>query len=161
MFIVKQVLYRSFFSQIRSFELSLVVAKLKKIIHILTITIMLKQIFILVVLMFSILTTTYASDIPLKGPDLPTLPTRPRALAPRQIPVTVDLSSTDIFINFTNSVGIAVVTIKDSEGSIVSQELLDTDSESELYISIEDWDSGDYTITIEYGSTTLNGEFSL
>lgn len=122
---------------------------------------MLKKIFILVVLMFSILTTTYASDIPLNGPDLPTLPTRPRALAPRQIPVTVDLSSTDIFINFTSSVGIAIITIKDSEGSIVTQELMDTDSESELYISIEDLDGDDYIITIEYGSTTLNGEFSI
>lgn len=122
---------------------------------------MLKQIFILVVLIFSITTTTNASDIPLKTPDLPTLPTRPRALAPRQVPVTVDLSSTDIFINFTNSVGIAVITIKDSEGSIVGQELMDTDSESELYISIEDLESGDYTLTIEYGSTTLNGVFSI
>ncbi len=122
---------------------------------------MLKQIIILVVLMFSILTTTYASDIPLNGPDLPTLPTRPRALAPRQIPVTVDLSSTDIFVNFTSPVGIAVITVKDSAGLIVVQESLDTYSDNELYISIEDWDGDDYTITIEYGSTTLNGAFSI
>ncbi len=109
--------------------------------------------------MLSALTTINAEEIPLEGFDLPTVPKRPRA--PRIIPVTVDLSDTELYLNFSSSVGIAVVTVKDSNGSIVQMDFLDTDSENELYISIENWDSDDYILTIEYGNKILNGYFSL
>ena len=120
---------------------------------------MIKKIFILAVFILSALTTINAEEIPLEGFDLPTVPKRPRA--PKIIQVTADLSTTDLYLNFSGSVGVAVVTVKDSNGSIVQMESLNTDTENELYISIENMDSDDYILTIEYQNKILIGYFSI
>lgn len=98
-------------------------------------------------------------NIPIKTPDYPVIPTRPRA--PMLIPVTVDLSTTDLYFNFTTAVGNTDITIIDSNNIIVHQETIDTDLNDEFYIPIENWDSGAYSININYGSITLVGSFTL
>lgn len=131
---------------------------------------MIKKILFLVFFIFSALTInaiditlTPADELPF--PDMPTLPTRPRAqqsiMSIPIIPVSVDLSDTDLYLSFTSSKGMSVVTIKDSNGSVVQREFIDTDSEEELLIPIDEMNSGTYTITIKNRNKNLKGEFNL
>jgi len=107
---------------------------------------------------FSALTNIHAVDIPLGKSIPPTTPTRPRA--PMLIPVTVDLSNTNLYLNFTCEVGIVSIIITNSNGSMMYQELANTNSIYELYIPVDSWETGDYTIEITYGSITLVGIFT-
>jgi len=108
---------------------------------------------------FSALTNIHAIDIPLDKSIPPTTPTRPRA--PILIPVTMDLSNTDLYLNFTSEVGIVNIIITDSNGSMIYQQSVDTNSTNELYIPIDSWETGDYNIEITYGSITLVGIFTI
>ena len=117
-----------------------------------------KQILFLTILLSCTCTISQAGNIEL-GKKETTDPTRPRA--PMLIPVTVDLSLTDLYLNFWSTVGIADIVITDSNGTIVYMETMDTETTAELYIAIENWDSGDYSIEISYGSKTLIGNFTL
>ena len=118
-----------------------------------------KTILVLLLVFLSVFTVTNALNIPIEKNVPSTSTTRQRA--PMLIPVVVDLSATDLYLNFTNSVGVAIITITDEMGTIQYQETMDTNSTSDLYIPIDMWDSGNYTLTIEYGSITLNGTFEL
>lgn len=77
------------------------------------------------------------------------------------IPVTVDLTLTDIYLNFINSIGEVNVTVKDSNETIVYQETIDTNTINEIYIDIDGWETDDYTIDISYGSISLRGLFTI
>jgi len=55
-----------------------------------------------------------------------------RERAPMLIPGTLDLSNTGLYLNFTSEVGIVNILITDNNGSIIDQELADTNSTSEL-----------------------------
>ena len=102
---------------------------------------------------------TNATNITLEKKKLIEVPTRPHA--PMLIPLTVDLSTTELYLNFTSTVGIATITVTDSNNAIVHQELIDTDTNNVLYIPIDSWESGDYSIEVSYGSITLTGSFGL
>ncbi len=84
-----------------------------------------------------------------------------RQRAPMRIPFIIDLSTTDLYLNFTSSVDIATIVITDSNGAIVQQESIDTNVTTEIYIPINELEIGDYTITISYGSITLAGIFRI
>jgi hypothetical protein len=107
----------------------------------------------------SLFTVTNATTVLLTNLIHPSSPTRPRA--PMLIPVTVDLSATDLYFDFTSPVGIATITLTDSNGTIVEQQLLDTDTSNELSIPVGGLEAGDYTITISYSSITLAGTFAI
>lgn len=102
---------------------------------------------------------TNATNIPLEKKRLIEVPTRPRA--PMLIPLTVDLSTTELYLNFTSTVGIATITVTYSNGSAIYQESINTDTNNVLYIPIDSWESGDYSIEVSYGSITLTGSFGL
>ena len=123
------------------------------------IIIMRKPISFIVLLFLSAFTVTNAINIPIEKNTPSTGSTRQRA--PMLIPVIVDLSTTDLYLNFTNLVGIANITVTNSNGIIVHQESIDTNLNNELYIPINELEVGDYTITISYGSITLKGVFTL
>ena len=108
---------------------------------------------------FSAFTNIHAIDIPLDKSNPPTTPTHPRA--PMLIPVTVDFSNTYLYLNFTSEVGIVNIIVTDSNGSMIYQELADTNSTNELYIPFDSWETGDYNIEITYGSITLVGIFTI
>jgi hypothetical protein len=77
------------------------------------------------------------------------------------IPVTADIIDGELGIYFSNSVGIAYVSIVDQNGTIVDTEILDTTTNLELYIPIDGLTSGSYKLKISYGSTNLVGDFQL
>lgn len=118
-----------------------------------------KPILFFVLFIFSALTSIHATNVSLTRNNTTSTPIRPRA--PMLIPVTVDFSGTDLYFNFTNSVGLATITVTDSNGAIVAQELVDTTTTDELLIPLEGYEIGDYTITISYGSIQLGGAFTM
>jgi hypothetical protein len=116
-----------------------------------------KQVLFFILFLFTTFSSMCAENIILNKIITPTIPGRPRA--PMLIPVTVDLSTTELYLNFTTSVGVATITVTDINGTIVEQESVDTDTSNELSIPVDGWATGGYTITISYGSITLAGEF--
>ncbi len=118
-----------------------------------------KSLLFCLLFLFSAFTGIYAVDVPLdKSNPIPTS-TRPRA--PILIPVTVDLSNTDLYLNFTSEVGIVNIVITDGNGSMIYQQSVDTNSTNELYIPVDSWETGNYTLEIIYGSITLVGIFTI
>ena len=75
------------------------------------------------------------------------------------IPVSAELNDTELSVYFDAFVGNAVITIYDADNNIVSQEVVDTYSTSEVFIPTDTWTSGNYTIKITYGTTILLGSF--
>jgi hypothetical protein len=118
-----------------------------------------KPISFIVLLFLAAFTVTNAINVPIERNLNSSSGSRQRA--PMIIPVTVDLSATDLYFYFTSSVGEATITLTDSNGSIVDLQLLDTDTTNELYIPVDGLEAGDYTFTISYGSITLNGSFAI
>lgn len=123
------------------------------------IIIMKKLVPFIVLLFLSAFTVTNARNISIEKNTPSTGSTRQRA--PMLIPVTVDLSTTELYLNFTNTVGMATITVTNSNGTIVQQDLLDTDASNELNIPLDGYEAGVYTFTISYGSVTLTGNFEL
>jgi hypothetical protein len=119
-----------------------------------------KRFFFLFILVSLLFNGTVSADDIIIVPTQPQVPS-PYPRAPRLIPVTADLSATDIYLNFTTTVGVATITITDSNGITVYQQLMDTDTTNELYIPVDTMDAGSYTITITYGSVTLAGVFMI
>lgn len=118
-----------------------------------------KTILLFAVLFFTVFISTINANVVLAKTNTSTSSSRQRA--PMLIPVTVDLSTTELYLNFTNTVGIATITVTNSNGTIVQQDLLDTDASNELNIPLDGYEAGVYTFTISYGSVTLTGNFEL
>ncbi len=107
--------------------------------------------------------SVFAVDVPLKDANNPNAGTNPR-LATRAVvivPVSVDVSSSDISIFFSQPVGVATVTITDEFGNVVYDDAIDTEYDTEMYIPTDYFDGGTYTLTITYGTKILVGEFTL
>jgi hypothetical protein len=109
----------------------------------------------------SLFSFVYSEEIPLKKiePPQPTSPAGPRA--PFLFPVSAYQLPTDVYLSFSTPVGVALIIIKDQDGYTASQQTIDTDTVTELYIPVTDWDSSAYTIQISYGSIILEGKFNL
>jgi len=102
--------------------------------------------------------TANASQTQINLSKIPTdAPRMPRA--PMLIPVTASVDEAELHLNFRSSVGVATITVTDEMGTIQYQETMDTNSTSDFYIPIDMWTSGNYTLTITYGITTITGEF--
>jgi len=86
-----------------------------------------------------------------------TRPTKTRMF----IPLSVDMNDTDITICFTSPVNLATITVTDETGFPVYQQSMDTDTDSVMTIPVGGFDSGKYTITIQYNTTSLTGDFVL
>ncbi|MDD4968255.1 MAG: DUF3244 domain-containing protein [Paludibacter sp.] len=77
------------------------------------------------------------------------------------IPVTADVVGSELFVDFTISVGTAYVSVVDANGSVVYQTAVDTYSTPEVVIPVDGLSSGKYSLKISYGSTSLTGNFQL
>ncbi len=111
--------------------------------------------------LFVLLTSSFfasATEINLlKGPILP----GPKPLSFALSTVTAFISETELAVYFDSSVGNATITVYDANDNVISQETVDTDLTSEVFIAANAWTSGNYTLEITYGTTTLIGEFSV
>lgn len=120
-----------------------------------------RSIFILFLFCFYSSGMVVAVDIPIIS-TTPKLPSPfPRAPGVNRIPVTATLSDTEVTLGFNTAVGLAIITITDETGFPVYQDGLDTDTNPDLSIPINEWNSGNYTLTIQYVSNTLTGNFTL
>jgi len=101
----------------------------------------------------------FAVDIPISKSDTPTQSGQSRA--PFRIPISASYTTEEVNLNFVYSVGLSTITISDESGAVIYQITMDTSAQSNLYIPIDMWDSGNYLITIQYGSIILKGQFLL
>lgn len=75
------------------------------------------------------------------------------------LPVSATINETELGVFFESSVGTATITVYDASNQVVEQEVIDTESLLEVYMPVDTWGTGNYTITIIYGNTTLQGVF--
>jgi hypothetical protein len=75
------------------------------------------------------------------------------------IPVSATISETELGVFFESSVGTATITVYDASNQLVEQQVIDTESLLEVYMPVDTWGAGNYTLTITYGDTTLQGVF--
>jgi len=62
-----------------------------------------------------------------------------------------------LYLSFEESVGIATITITDQTGFVIYQEQTNTDISTNLSIPIDTLKSGNYILTVQYGSISLSG----
>lgn len=154
--------YHSFFLHIGFYFLTLDT----KITHFIylkkqTIGIMKKTYLFILFLILSAFVHTNADEVSLNNNSSNPTHSYPRTRTSMLIPVTADLSTIDLYLNFISTVGIVDITITDSNNFIVYQKSIDTNTENDLSIPIDNLENGDYCMEITYGSITLVGEFSL
>ena len=77
------------------------------------------------------------------------------------IPVSADVIGSELFVDFSTSVGTSYVSVVDAYGSVVYQTVVDTYSTPEVTIPLNGLSSGKYSVKIAYGSTKLIGDFKL
>jgi hypothetical protein len=121
------------------------------------------SVLMLVVCLFSI-QSILAVDVPLKKGDPGDgtyVMTRAMSRSISLIQVSATLNAPELAIDFTNSVGIANVIIEDQYGMIVYQASIDTNSTLETIIETGEWNNGNYSLHVSYGSTNLVGTFQL
>ena len=112
---------------------------------------------------FSVLSVSnlFAGDITIrKGDPIDPIPPQPQSLT-LNIPVTATEDNSELAVYFEEAVGDATITVYDASSQVVYQDVIDTDSQSAAIIDISTWSSGDYTLTISYGTTNLIGEFTI
>lgn len=102
-----------------------------------------------------------ATDTPI-SPNPPIIPPPyPRSCKQNETIVTVTLNDNEIVLNFNAAVGSAIIIVTDETGFPVYQGIMNTNLSSELYIPSNSWDSGNYILTIEYGSEILISNFTI
>jgi hypothetical protein len=95
-------------------------------------------------------------------PDNTPPPSPPTGLSPTMEPSAwATISDTELTVYFDYSVGDAIITVYDASNNVVYQETVDTDVSSAASISVSNWATGDYMITVTYGNTTQRGYFSI
>ena len=75
--------------------------------------------------------------------------------------VSATISDTELDVYFEYGVGNASITVYDAYNNVVDEEEVDTDSSSAVSIGVSNRATGDYMITVTYGTTTQRGYFSI
>jgi len=102
----------------------------------------------------------FAVDVPLKKGE-PGAGTLMMTRSLSIVPVTADLLSTELIVDFTSTVGTAYVSLVDKSGNVVYQTTVDTFSTPEVVIPVDGLNNGNYALKIVYGSTSFSGSFKL
>ncbi|MBP1618412.1 MAG: hypothetical protein H6Q14_2239 [Bacteroidetes bacterium] len=83
-----------------------------------------------------------------------------RTLSQPYIPLAASLENNNqAIVSFEYPIGLAIVSIADANGAIIESRIADTDQDDEVSILLDGYDSGSYTLHIEYGSIQLAGGF--
>lgn len=102
-----------------------------------------------------------ATEITIRKDDVPSPPPiQPNGMT-MLIPVSATIDATELAVYFEESVGDATITVYDDSSNVIYQEVVDNDASLEVFISSSTWLSGDYTLTITYGTTNLIGDFQI
>ncbi len=118
-----------------------------------------RSLFIVIILLS--VTNLFAVEITIRrGDPKDPIPPQPDSYS-SLIPVTATEDNSELAVYFEEAVGDATITVYDASNQVVYQEVIDTDSQSAAFIDISTWSSGDYTLTISYGTTNLIGEFTI
>ena len=91
----------------------------------------------------------------IKDPDKP----GPKPLSLTYLPVSATINETELAIYFDSVIGYATICVYDNNDNLVTVEIVDTNSTSEIFIATDTWSSGNYKIKISYGTTVLTGIF--
>lgn len=117
--------------------------------------------FLLLLVANSIAATTsevYLSEDP-KFPD--PKPSQLRTISLAGNPVTATMDDADLSVYFEQSVATATITVYNSFNQVVETMVVDTNMTTEVHISADLLDAGDYTLTVSYGTTIQKGEFQI
>jgi len=77
------------------------------------------------------------------------------------VSASAEISDSELAVYFDWMVGNATITVYDVSNQIVYRETVDTNLSTEVYIPVDDLDSGTYKLTVTYGKTTQRGYFQL
>lgn len=88
-------------------------------------------------------------------------PKVPRPLSLTYLPVSATISETELSVYFDSVVGLATIKVYDANNNIISLDIVDSATNSEVFIAANTWVSGNYTLEITYGTTTLSGVFTV
>jgi hypothetical protein len=121
-------------------------------------TICMKSTILLLISFFTFSSGLFASQTEIDLTKLPE-PKGPRPLSLTYFPVSATISETELSIYFDSVVGLATIKVYDANDNIVSIEIVDSITTSELYIATNAWLSGEYKIEISYETTILSGIF--
>lgn len=106
----------------------------------------------------------FAVDILLRkdNSDPGTVSLEPMRSRPKvTVAITAEIVNNELGVYFGKSVGNALLTIEDANGNLVLSEVLNTNEETEFYIALDELNSGQYKLKVEYSTTRLVGDFSL
>jgi Protein of unknown function (DUF3244). len=104
---------------------------------------------------------SFATDPVPIPPDGSPLPEPGRNGPTIMVSASAELSETDLAVYFEWSVGDATITVYDESNNVVDQQVVDTNTTTEVYIPVDNWQSGTYMLTVKYGTTTQRGYFQL
>lgn len=76
-------------------------------------------------------------------------------------PITYDILGSNLAVCFNSKIGIATVSVEDQYGNVVYQSVVNTDTQSVLYIPVQDMESGSYILKVTSSSTNFIGAFQL
>lgn len=88
-------------------------------------------------------------------------PKVPRPLSLTYLPISATISETELSVFFDSVVGLATIKVYDAYNNIISLEIVDSATTSEVFIAANTWASGNYTLEITYGTTILSGVFTV
>lgn len=106
---------------------------------------------------------SFATDIIIRKDDQspPPQPMPNSTFVDTDIALKATVDNCNLAVYFDWAVGEATIIVYDENQNMVYQTVADTDSILDVFIPSDGWTTGDYTITISYGTTNLNGDFQL
>jgi hypothetical protein len=106
---------------------------------------------------------SFATDIIIRKDDQspPPQPMPNRSSVDTDIALTATVDNSNLAVYFDWAVGDATIIVYDENHNVVYQTVADTDSIHDFFIPLECWSTGDYSITISYGTINLIGDFQL
>ena len=106
---------------------------------------------------------SFARDIIIRKDDQspPPQPMPNRTFVDTDIALTATVDNSNLAVYFDWAVGEATIIVYDENQNVVYQAVSDIDSILDLFIPLDCWSTGDYTITISYGTINLIGDFQL
>ena len=100
-------------------------------------------------------------QVPLPPDDFPLEPPT-QAHRPSNYPsASATINETELAVYFDFPVGVATIMVYDASNQVIYQESIDTDTNTEVFIPVAMWESGDYTLSVFYYSTTQRGNFNI